>query len=95
MGNSRACSWCRVGRYNSDPRKQFRDSHLCFNCSIICDLNVQHLVPASERKPTSIDPFGRSGYHKAIPFNSRLGMLTRVDKSIQTEMNKLADHESN
>lgn len=82
MGNTRACKWCRTGRYISDPRKHFRDCHLCFECMMICELMVKHLVPASERKSPYADSFGRAGYYKAIPYKSRLGILAKSEDSL-------------
>lgn len=54
MSNKGACKICRVGRYWNDSKKIFNEEHLCFDCSIICDLNIQHLIPASERKESNM-----------------------------------------
>ena len=58
-----SCRWCRVGRFYYDSNKHFSDHHLCFDCSIICDLNIQHLVPASERLKSN-QIFPRSAHRK-------------------------------
>lgn len=84
MGAKRSCRICLTGRYYSDPRKFFRDSHLCHDCSIICGLNVQHLIPADERKTTSVFP--RSS--KAYKINSKpliCGSLGKSDPQAQVE----------
>jgi len=48
---SQSCLWCRVGRYwyGGSYKKFFVEPKLCFDCATICELNVQMLVPASER----------------------------------------------
>ncbi len=61
-----ACRWCRVGRYYYLPehKKFFNEPKLCFNCSIICDFNIQQLVPTSERS-YNIDYHTKSNYLKS------------------------------
>ncbi len=63
-----SCRICRNRRW-WDNRKFFNDERLCYDCSVIMDFNIQHLIPVSERKTTRVWP--RSAYKKIeVGFNT-------------------------